>query len=705
MANITPDPVNPQGQINIKDLRSPADIKDSAALQICVQDTQNTEKWLQSNYWQLRWREADVLYQAPPSVQTWEGTTVPRANVTRFTVAETVNAIHPQVMNGLFYEDPPFVLRPEASIDQNTSRAITELLSIQLKEVDVREETDWGLFSALNFGTGIWKYGFKTYPKQVTTYKPLGQPITLPPAIPGMEPTVIETKDSETYVKTVTEVQCYTPTFENCDGRYVLVSSGCRVPDIRRAPFVVHKMYKTYRDLIEMKDEEYVWIDPDTKKQSLVKRYNLPSEAEIKSWFETPVTDTPSTTDVQPSSGLVHHATAQFERTTADPLDEPLEILERWDKNKVITVLQRIKCIRNEPNEFNCIPFLSVNWWNIPDAFWGIGLGRIIGVEQRVQAGLINACLDLANLIVNPMWVRHAGANIQTEQIRQRIGGIITSSMNPKDAITQLPQETIPSEVIQQITMSQQRVERSSGANEQLTMGATPGGPKSSLGRSGTGAAGIIQATMNRIGGFAEAFSRQVYQPLLYAMHDMNKAKMPMSYIKKVLGAKLGAAFKFDPLSFLSAQAEFEVLAGSHLAAKSQMAQSMFMMVQLFENAPLMAQLEKQNKFIDIEELFHMVHDLSGFKNYYSIVKDMTPEMLQAKQAASEAAQAQQATQSKAALQQQKAQSDAALIDQKNEALGVRDIFRELIKKVSSPEVLLGHPGGSGFGAPGNTNA
>jgi hypothetical protein len=211
------------------------------------------------------------------------------------------------------------------------------------------------------------------------------------------------------------------------------------------------------------------------------------------------------------------------------------------------------------------------------------------------------------------------------------------------------------------------------------------------MARSGTGAAGMIQATMNRIGGFAEAFVAQVYQPLLHRLHQLNKDKTPMPYIKSVLGDKLGPEFKFDTDDFMNAPAEFEVLAGSHLAAKGQMAQSLFMMIQLFENQPLMDQLNTiSNKKVNIEELFHMIHDISGWKNYYDIIQDMTPQEKQAKEANSPAAQQAAKQQGQAQAQDKKFGQDQQIIDQENEARMARDIFREIAKKSAEPEMLLG---------------
>jgi hypothetical protein len=691
---ITPDQANPQGQIDIKDFHSPAEVENSGALQLCVQDAANTEAWLQTNYWSLRWREADGLYQSPPGILMWEGTTVPRANVNRFVVAETVNAIHPQIMNGLFYENPPFVLRPRPNLQQNTSRAISSTIAIELDQMNFRQEVDWGLFSALNFGTSIWKWGFKSSIKKTIKYEPLANAVTINSSIPDTPPAVLDTPESMTYKKVTGTEEVHTPTFEYKDIRYILVDPGLKVPDIRKAKFVIDRMYLSYKDLEKLADEEYVEEDPKTGKQTLKKRYMLPSKDEIKEWFappkENPATGPQSEANVVQGTSFVHHAKAVFQKSTEDPLDEPLEVLERWDNDKVITVLNRVKCIRNEPNEFGANPFLSLNWWNIPDAFWGLGLGRVIGVEQRVQAGIINACLDLASLIVNPMFVRLRGANIQEQQIRQRIGGIIAvDGPDAQKAISMMEQPHIPAEVVQQIALSQSRVEMTSGANQQLTMGAST--QKGGAMRTGTGAAGVIQATMNRIGGFAETFVRQVYEPFIYIVHQLNKDKMPISYIKKLLGEREGPSFKFDAANYLNGPAEFEVLAGSHLAAKSQMAQSLFMMMQMFESQPMMDQLNKiSNKKVNIEELFHMIHDISGWKNYYDIIQDMTPEEIQNQQANSPAAQIQM----KVAAQQnsQKTQFDqkTAIIDQENEARAARDVFRIIAEKSAEPEALLG---------------
>jgi hypothetical protein len=302
------------------------------------------------------------------------------------------------------------------------------------------------------------------------------------------------------------------------------------------------------------------------------------------------------------------------------------------------------------------------------------------------------------------MFLRLRGDNPQEPQIRQRLGGILTVGgpdiKDVRQAFSILEQPVLPPQITEQIALSESRVEKTAGAGP-LISGASPMKSAGQIGRSGTGAAGLIQAQMNRIGGFAEEFVLQVYEPLLYKMHELNKEKLPAAYIRKVLGDHLGPDFQFNYKDFMTAPAQFEVLAGSHLAAKQQMAQSLFMMMQIFEQAPIMQQLSDISfKLVNVEELLHMVHDLSGFKNYYNVIIDMTPEQIQQKKAQQNQNGPMAQVQAKMALQNNKAQLDSAAITQQNEAKIVRDILRQIAQKSAEPEALLGVPAApSGFGS------
>lgn len=688
------------GTIDPKEVKSPSEVSDDAALKIVTRDAAYCRSWIEARYFNIRWIEVDLLYQSPPTLRTWEGTQTPKANIVKFTVATHVNAINSKLVGGLFYEEPPFNLVQRPNADVNAIRAIEEITSYQLDAMNFKQEVKYGFFSCLLNGTGIWKWGWKEYYKTEIDFEPLADPVSYSDVL-GNE-NEIATQDSDKFSMTPKDVLCAHPYFENCDIRQVLVDPGCRVPDIRQAKFVVHEFPVTYRDLIRMKDEVYY-----DEQNNPIYRYNLPSEQEIRSWFETPVA-----ANFIPAAGsnsaagsnntsFIQHAAPLFQKTTEDPLDEPLMVQERWDENKVMTVLNGRKLIRNEPNSFGCIPFYSVNWWMIQDCFWGIGLGTALGGEQRLQQGFINSVADIGTLAANQPIIRSRAANVNTQQVRARLGGFIDVDGDVTKALHPMDLPKIQPELFEIVAASEARTESTSGASAQLTMGETPSKGKTSMGRTATGAGGLMQAAVDRIGGLVEDFNRQVFQPWLWKMYDLNCIFLPPSVYRQVLNDELGTALKVSMKQYLKGRKgikTFDVLAGSHLAARQQMAQSMPLIMQYFTNPELAGQIADINgEFIDFSELLHMLTDVSGWgsSTYYSIMKKLTPEMKQ-QRAANNPAAAKMASQQ--ALQEQRATDKAKQSEQDWTQRAAGDIVRHSIETVGSPESIQGQPGGSGLG-------
>lgn len=697
MAEIKETPGPNTGPILLTEVKSPAEIADDAAKRLVVEDARTTRSWIESRFFQIRWIEVDLLYQSPPTLRTWEGTSLPKANIAKFTVATHTNAIVNKLVAGLFYENPPFKLRAYPGTTANTVRAIETVESVQLEQMNFEQEVKYGLFSAVLNGTGIWKWGWTEYYKTVYEFEQVSQPLK------DGNGNEISTEESDKFYKIPKEILVARPFFMNCDIRHVLVDPGCRTPDIRDAKFVIHEFATTYRDLLKRKDE--VYYDPKTGKP--IYRYNLPSEEVIKSWFDhtkPPAVRPEETTDnTNTINGQwVQHAAPLFEKTTADPLDEPLQLLERWDNDKVITVLNERLVIRNEPNPLGKIPFFSVCWWMIQDCFWALGLGIVLGGEQRLQQGFINSIADIGTLAANQPIIRARGANINTQQVRSRLGGFIDVDGNPKEALHPMDLPKIQPEMFSIVAQSESRTAENSGANAPLTMGTlTPGHAQGQIGRSAAGAGGIMQAANDRLGGLIEDFNRQVYKPFLWEIHEMNKNFLPPSVYRQILGQELGKDFKASMKDFMQTSIKsFDVLAGAHLAAKQQMAQSMPLIMQYFTNPAISANLADINQeYIDYGEILHMQTDVGGWGgNYYSIVKKMTPDMIARRKAQSPAAAQQAKIQGQSQLLAQKQQGEAqnAEIEWQQRAAG--DILRHAIEAEGSTEALTGLPGGGGLG-------
>jgi hypothetical protein len=706
MAAVQPLPgTTTSGLLNFEEAFNPSDFSDDAALKLVTTDSKFTRSWIESRYFNVRWIEIDLLYQSPPTLRVWEGTQMPKANIAKFTVATHVNSINSKLVGGMFYEEPPFRLESRSSISANMARAIQEMTAYQLDQMNFKQEVKYGLFSCLLNGTGIWKWGWKYYYETDYDFQPVGPPNTTRDPETGKEKELPSADDDKYKMVEIQRLVSH-PYFENCDIRVVLVDPGCRVPDIRQAKFVIHEFPVTYRDLMRWKDEVYY-----NEKNEPIYRYNLPDDKTIRSWFETPEAANQgltvagqNMTSGQNNTQFVQHAAPLFVKTTDDPFDEPLLIQERWDKDKVITVLAGQRVIRNEPNPFGCIPFYSVNWWMIQDCFWGLGLGTSLGGEQRLQQGFINAVADIGTMAANQPMVRSRGANVNTQQVRARLGGFIDVDGDPTKALHPLDIPKIQQELFQVVAASEARTEATSGANEMLTMGQSkPSGRGSSMGRTATGAGGLMQAAVDRIGGLVEDFNRQVFQPWLWKMYDLNRMFLPAKVYREILNEQLGQDFQASFRDFMGSKngiKRFSVLAGSHMAARQQMAQSMPLIMQYFTNPALAGQIADINgEYIAYSELLHMLTDVSGWgsSQYYSIFKKLTPEMKKARQQQNPAAQKMAA---QAAGNNQKFVQKSQLQDQQWTQRAAGDIIRHSLESAGGQEAITGAPGGVGFGGP-----
>ena len=133
---------------------------DDAAVALTIQDARKARTFLDNKQWNLHWREADVLYQSPRTNQAFEGSTVARANISQFTVAKHVNSLVPAMKSGIFYETPPFLIRPRPSTMQRTAYSKTVLYGTLMDDCDFEDISEHALESMTNFGTVIVKAGW-----------------------------------------------------------------------------------------------------------------------------------------------------------------------------------------------------------------------------------------------------------------------------------------------------------------------------------------------------------------------------------------------------------------------------------------------------------------------------------------------------------------------------------------------------------------
>jgi hypothetical protein len=685
------------GTLNPSDYGKGSDLKNAnSELNLVVGAATSAIEFVTNKQWNLLWRDADLLFQSPRPMSVYENTYVLEPNIQRFTVAKVCSAIVPQLYKGLFYQDPPMLLRPRKGTTQATVDAKTTLFSYLLDECKFKTETKWGLEQMTLLGTGIWKWGIDF--KEIVSTKRTATSSTI---TSGSDPNTQEavTIPLDTLPVITKEVRTVPrPFFESRPLTSVLVDPKCANGDIRQADYVIDVRYMDFYALNRIRQalSELPEGHPELVGWTLPK-----TEEELKKWWMTPYSQdvaTPIESDTaQYAKGIVHHAEEINIQTSPDLLFKKMEVLEYWDKGRKIMVIDRKHILFAGANRFKQIPFLSANWMNRPKAFYGMGLGLLVGQNQRVDQGTINAILKILSFGVNPVYLRKRDTNSPTQMIRTGLGKILTVDTDIEKAYKLLEQPKVPSDIWAALAESEKATESTSGADQALVQGSSAG-PRSSMGRTAGGAATLAGASATRLDGPLDNFIEQVFKPFLYILDDLILNFLSDAEIAAILGDEMGKEYSLDMQAFHDARISYEVLAGSSLAAKRTMAQSLTLITQILENPQIQSSLADINgEYIDFKPIVKMWLEASEWKNSDDIIKPLTPEMKAKREAQSQAAQNASKAATTQQSNQQKFQQKQQLEDQSTNGRIKRDIVREAFKNNGQSEAVTGTPSAGGL--------
>lgn len=660
-------------------------------LALVVQSAAMAKAFIANKQWTLLWRDADLLYQSPRPMSVYENTYILEPNVQRFTVAKVCNSVVPQLYKGLFYDDPPMLIRPRPGTSQKVIDAKTAMFSFIMDQCAFKTQTKWGLEQMAHLGTSIFKWGYDW--KEIVSYKRKATTLQIPhgDAATVGATTILPTDAPPDITQDMRTIPI--PFFEWRPLDKVLVDPQLSVSDIRKAGWVVDVRYMDWYQLNDLR-LAIVQAKVDGETGEAMDGWRLPTLDQMNAiWNNPPRAQTLETEQATYMEGVVHHAERANQKTSPDPHRTKLEILEYWDNGRKIMVLNQELVIFVGKNEFHEIPFLSANWWNRPRAFYGMGLGLIVGQNQRVDQGTINAILKILSYGVNPIYLRNRDDNAPTQTIRTGLGKIM-SVTDVEKSYKLLETPKMPPDIWAALKESEQATESSSGADQTLVQGSSAG-PRSSMGRTAGGANILAGASATRLDGPLDNFIEQVFKPFLKVIDMLVFNVMSDAAIFHILGREQGSDFlnNFDLQDFHNAQIEYEVLAGSSLAAKRTMAQSMVMLTQILDNPQIQQSLADINEeYIDYKPIITMWLEASEWKNKNDIIKPMTAAMKQKRDANSKAAQMQAQTQAKQQGDQQKFQQKSQLEDQASDNRIKRDITREAAKASGMSEAVNGEP-------------
>jgi hypothetical protein len=638
---------NPTAPVMPKDVSTPATFApapkytDAAVLSIVCQDFERYQAWLDDKKWVLHWNESAILYQSPRTFAQYENSSVSKSNISRFDVAKAVNSLAPAISGAIFSDATPFEIRPRPNVDQNTARAWKALIEVLLELCCFKQELTYGIEGMTNQGTVIFKAGWETYTEIKRHYKRKASPIKIHLPLGG-PPIEAYTAESEEFEVVEEEVIRNRPFFEKKELGTVFWNPKWNAPNqMWRAGTVIEETWLNYDDLKKLRQNpEYDIPDDETLRFMFM---NDTEQVESQNVVDQSLTSNPT----------IHQAERQNAETSEDPLLKPMQLLEWWDDDQVRVVLQKKCVIRNDKHELPCLPYFSANFWNIENAAAGLGVGRIAGSQQRQSQGVVNAALDIIAYAVQPETIIARGANIPTQEHRRRLGGIrVVDGNDATKAVMLVPQPQVPPDAWRALQNAEMTADATTGADQAAVQGSLPG-RGSSVGRSGTGAGMLQAASQGRIQAPVERVIDGVMLPFLKFLWSMVKERMPVKEIREILGDKMAADIQIDLDDFFNADIKFDTMAGTRLAARTQMAQALPFLLEVFGNQALVGQMGQTGWKVDVMEMTSMVMDVSQWKNQRNLVVPMTPEEKQS-----------MAMNNPAVV---KAQADSAMMDKKHQ--------------------------------------
>lgn len=602
---------------------APAEWTDDIAKRIVVHDYERANLWMRQNKY-MRWSEDERLLNSNLIQRIWEGTNIPRSSLGIKVIWQQVESVLPHLMDAIFTSTDGiwFETFPRPGTDVQQAMDTRELLSAQLDEAHIWEITRRVMKSMAIYGTGIMKVAWtrKERDRQIWDDK-----LTPKMATIGGQQVAVGSK--RTFKKRNIKQQINRPDLSYVSLKDFYIDPSHKLPSVEGASFVAQRSFATYEELQWMADN-----DPSIKLPSkedllaVIKEKNTPTKADADQ-FKQRASSEADIRESFPAKG------------SSDPARSQFELLEYWTDDHLVLLLNRRDVIRNIPNPYGFIPFISVNYTDVLDQFYGIGIAEIIEGEQKLQQGLLNAHIDETSLNIHGALVVEAGTVLNKQQLRRRPGQIIEATR--ADAVQPLTMPNVTQDAFIAIQQSQTRAQQYTGISDMVSSGVPS--VKTSATRTAAGVGAIVQASSSRIEYIVENVENNLIVPMLDKILTLNQRYLDPQTAIAILGPN-GQKY-INPLQVTNGEFMFELRAANRMSQRQQAGQSIPFLLQTLLNPALMQLMMQQGDKLNIKAIIRDVMSVMSWRNRNDWFQPMTPQDYQMLQ--QEAQQQQQMAQMK----------------------------------------------------------
>lgn len=595
---------------------APAKWNDELARRIVLSDFSKYEQFRQQNF-DKRWTENDRILNANVTQEYWEGTNppVPKASLGVKLEQQQLESLLPYLHEGIFSSSDGiwFDFFPRPGTPPDAAIASREFVAMQTDVANVEYELDMAFRSGGHHGTGIVKVGWCKRRYDRAEWKP--GIVTNSNGIGG----------SERLLRSTTTSYESGPEVRSISLRDLYVDSSLKEPNLQKAQSVIERALLSM-DVLQRMGKQ----DSD---------YKIPSESELRAYLVARQQPKSAAADSERQQSLreAGQTTVHLQGTT-DPARARLEVLEYWSQDRFVVVLERKWTICNKRNPYGFIPYYSFNYVDVIDQFYGNGLAAILDDEQLLQQGLVNSHLNEVSLNIHGALAHQAGSVTNKSDLRPKPGQVITTVGKPSDVLMEVKRSSVTQDWFVALQQSQLRAQQYTGLSDIVTQGAP--GVATSVTRTARGVGALANAAHSRIQFVIERIENRLIVPMLDAIVRLDQIFLDPN--KKIPLVKDGQTFNYDPLAITNSQFRIELRAGSKMATKAAMQQTLPIVLQnvMMSIEPMRQQGWKTN----INAILRDMLEAYGWRNRNDWFEQMSPqekEQMQQEQQAPDAAKIQ----------------------------------------------------------------
>jgi hypothetical protein len=284
-----------------------------------------------------------------------------------------------------------------------------------------------------------------------------------------------------------------------------------------------------------------------------------------------------------------------------DPNRRIVEVLEYWDREKIYTIGARHVVLKEENNPFNgLIPFIMSRYCPVQHELYGIGIPEMAESLQEELNTVRNQRMDNVNIIINRMFIANKYADIDFDQLVSYPGNVILT--NDINAIKPLDTNDVTKSAYLEEETIKRDIENATG-EWGYSRGETPARRETA-----TGIVRLQQATNIRFDTVIKIIEFTVLRNIAKTALWLDREFMPPEEFARIVGpeefAKYGGqAFYELPITDVLKMYHFMPMGSSTTAIKEIRIQQIMQAFQLFNNDPLIDQMELRKMVLDVLDI------------------------------------------------------------------------------------------------------